>query len=77
MTYGPNVRTLYRSLAGYADRILRGTAPADLPFQAPTKSLSRDQSKDCQSARPRSAPDLATRTDEVIELKCAIAFTCL
>src|SRR5207248_231264 len=26
MTYGPNVRALYRSLAGYVDRILRGTA---------------------------------------------------
>src|SRR6266516_4261159 len=36
VTYGPNVRALYRSLAGYVDRILRGTAPADLPFQAPT-----------------------------------------
>jgi hypothetical protein len=61
MTYGPNVRTLYRSLAGYADHILRGTAPADLPFQAPTKSLSRDQ------ARPEAPPILLTRTDEVIE----------
>ena len=30
MTYGPNVRALYRSLAGYVDRILRGTTPADL-----------------------------------------------
>src|SRR5258708_7729831 len=29
VTYGPNVRSLYRSLAGYVDRILRGTAPAD------------------------------------------------
>src|SRR5690349_6092985 len=36
MTYGPNVRELYRSLASYVDRILRGTSPADLPFQAPT-----------------------------------------
>src|SRR5207302_10239816 len=30
VTYGPNVRALYRSLAGYVDRILRGTSPADL-----------------------------------------------
>src|SRR4029079_4484785 len=35
MTYGPNVRELYRSLAGYVDKILRGAAAADLPFQAP------------------------------------------
>jgi putative tryptophan/tyrosine transport system substrate-binding protein len=32
MIYGPKVRALYRSLAG----ILRGAAPTDLPFQAPT-----------------------------------------
>src|SRR5258705_10475354 len=35
LTYGPNVRALYPSFAGYVDRILRGTAPADRPFQAP------------------------------------------
>jgi putative ABC transport system substrate-binding protein len=37
LTYGPNVRELYRSLARYADRILRGTAPAALPIELPTK----------------------------------------
>jgi putative tryptophan/tyrosine transport system substrate-binding protein len=51
VTYGPNVRALYRSLAGYVDRILRGTSPADLPFQAPTTHR--------QGARPR--PAAATR----------------
>src|SRR2546421_11288789 len=37
MTYGPNVRDLYRSLARYVDRILRGTTPAELPIEIPTK----------------------------------------
>lgn len=37
LTYGPNIRDLYRSLARYADRILRGAKPADLPVELPTK----------------------------------------
>jgi putative ABC transport system substrate-binding protein len=37
MTYGPDVRDLYRSLARYVDRILRGTAPAELPIEIPTR----------------------------------------
>ena len=37
LTYGPNVRDLYRSLARYVDRILRGTGPAELPIEIPTK----------------------------------------
>jgi ABC-type uncharacterized transport system substrate-binding protein len=37
VSYGPDVLDQYRSTAGYVDRILRGTKPADLPVQAPTK----------------------------------------
>jgi len=37
MTYGPNVRELYRSLARYTDRILKDAKPADLPVEVPAK----------------------------------------
>jgi putative ABC transport system substrate-binding protein len=37
VSYGVNENDLYRRAAEYADRILRGTKPADLPVQAPTK----------------------------------------
>src|SRR5262249_22670248 len=37
VSYGPDVLDQYRRTAGYVDRILRGTKPADLPVQAPTK----------------------------------------
>ena len=37
VSYGSDTLDLYRRAAGYVDRILRGTKPADLPVQAPVK----------------------------------------
>jgi putative tryptophan/tyrosine transport system substrate-binding protein len=37
LSYGANVRATYFGLATYADRILRGESPADLPVVQPTK----------------------------------------
>jgi putative tryptophan/tyrosine transport system substrate-binding protein len=35
ISYGPSLLDQYRLAAGYVDRILKGTKPADLPVQAP------------------------------------------
>jgi putative tryptophan/tyrosine transport system substrate-binding protein len=67
MTYGPNVRELYRSLAGYVDRILRGTPPADLPFQAPTSLYLAINQKTAKTLGVEIPPTLLARADEVIE----------
>jgi putative ABC transport system substrate-binding protein len=35
--YGPNVPTLFRRAGDFVDRILRGTKPANIPVEQPTK----------------------------------------
>jgi putative ABC transport system substrate-binding protein len=67
MTYGPNVRELYRSLARYVDRVLRGTSPADLPFQAPTTFYLAINQKTAKALGLDVPPTLLARADEVIE----------
>jgi putative ABC transport system substrate-binding protein len=37
ISYGVDLPNLFRQAAVFADRILKGAAPADLPVQAPTK----------------------------------------
>ena len=37
MSYGPNVIELYRRAAVFVDKILKGTKPADIPVEQPTK----------------------------------------
>jgi putative tryptophan/tyrosine transport system substrate-binding protein len=36
MSYGPNIDAIYRQLAAYVAKLLRGTTPGELPIQQPT-----------------------------------------
>jgi putative ABC transport system substrate-binding protein len=37
MSYGPSIVDLYRHAADFVDKILKGTKPADIPVEQPTK----------------------------------------
>jgi ABC-type uncharacterized transport system substrate-binding protein len=67
ISYGLNWNDQFRRVAEYVDRVLKGTRPADLPVQEPTKyqlALNLNAAKALGLAIP---PTLLARADEVIE----------
>jgi putative tryptophan/tyrosine transport system substrate-binding protein len=67
MSYGPDYVDLYRQSASYVDRILRGTKPADLPVQTPTKFETVVNRKTANALGLTVPPGLLIAADEVIE----------
>ena len=67
MSYGPNLPDLYRRAAEFADKILRGAKPSDIPVEQPTKFdlvLNLTTAKALGLIVP---PTLLVIADEVIE----------
>jgi len=67
MSYGPNLPDLYRRAAEFADKILRGAKPSDIPVEQPTKFdlvLNLTTAKALGLIVP---PTLLVIVDEVIE----------
>jgi putative ABC transport system substrate-binding protein len=67
LSYGVDGVDIYRRGAEYADRILRGEKPGNLPIQTPTKFELVINLKTAKTLGLTVPPSLLARADEVIE----------
>jgi putative tryptophan/tyrosine transport system substrate-binding protein len=67
MAYGVNLGESFRRAATYVDKILKGTKPADLPVEQPTKFDLVVNLKAAKGLGLTIPPSLLARADEVIQ----------
>jgi putative ABC transport system substrate-binding protein len=67
VSYAANFNDLFKRAADYLDRVLRGTTPADLPIEQPTKYELIFSLATARAIRLMIPETLLVRADEVIE----------
>jgi putative tryptophan/tyrosine transport system substrate-binding protein len=67
LSYGPNFQNLFARAAELTDKILRGTPPADIPVEQPTKFELLINLKTARALGIAIPPNLLAIADEVVE----------
>jgi len=67
MAYGTSLNGLYRRLASYVDRILKGARPGDMPLEQPTKFELVINQKTAKALGIEIPQGVLLRVDEVIQ----------
>jgi putative ABC transport system substrate-binding protein len=67
MSYGARILDVFRGAANLVDRILKGTKPAELPVEEPTRFELIVNLKTAKTLGVSIAPAVLTRADTVIE----------
>ena len=67
ISYGAEVADVFRRLAGYVDRILKGAKPADMPVEQPSKFQLTINLKTAKTLGLSIPSTLLASADEVIE----------